>query len=146
MEKKINKPSPRRAKGGRGKNKGVLALVCSFGCGTGSAVLLMAICALVFERTALPLQLVKPVACAVAGVGAMVSGAVLAGFLGRQRLLCGLGCGVFYCLCLLAATLIRAGGIALEGSNVTLLAALLLGGAAGGAFSALKSQGHGGVR
>lgn len=123
-----------------------LLLVRTFGCGVGAALLLLALMAFVFEKTALPLHLIKPCACAAAGIGAAISGAVLAAGLGRQRLACGLGCGIFYALCLLLASYFTAGTIAMTGANSTVLIALLVGGVLGGAIPALHAQGSAPVR
>lgn len=54
-------------------------------------------------------------------------------------LLCGLGCGAFYAVCLLAATLLANGRLDWQGSNAMLPLALLLGGLLGGALTALRA-------
>lgn len=131
------RPGPKTGK----KFSPVTAMLISFGCGTGAAILLLAVFALVFERMALPASLARPFAAAAVAVGAAVSGAVLAGALARQRLLCGLGCGVFYAGCLVLATLIRFKTIVPDNGNGTLLAALLLGGGLGGALTAFRADG-----
>ena len=53
--------------------------------------------------------------------------------------LCGLGCGAFYAVCLLAATLLANGRLDWQGSNAMLPLALLLGGLLGGALTALRA-------
>ena len=67
-------------------------------------------------------------ACMAAAVGAAVSAAVLARRLQKRLLLCGLGCGAFYAVCQLAATLLANGRLDWQGSNAMLPLALLLGG------------------
>ena len=54
-------------------------------------------------------------------------------------MLCGLGCGAFYAVCLLAATLLANGRLDWQGSNAMLPLALLLGGLLGGALTALRA-------
>ena len=78
-------------------------------------------------------------ACMAAAVGAAVSAAVLARRLQKRLLLCGLGCGAFYAVCLLAATLLANGRLDWQGSNAMLPLALLLGGLLGGALTALRA-------
>ena len=70
--------------------------------------------------------------------GAAVSGAVLAVGIGRQRLLCGLGCGVFYAACLAAASAVS-GELALTDANLALLCVLVFSGMFGGVLTALRS-------
>ena len=82
---------------------------------------------------------VRPMACMAAAVGAAVSAAVLARRLQKRLLLCGLGCGAFYAVCLLAATLLANGRLDWQGSNAMLPLALLLGGLLGGALTALRA-------
>ena len=118
-----------------------LLLLYSFGCGVGAALALLAVFAFALERFPIPLTLVGPMACVAAGAGAAVSGMGLAGRLGQKRLLCGLACGGFYAVCLALATLLRAGTLSLSGMSGTLLAVLLLGGALGGASTALRASG-----
>lgn len=64
---------------------------------------------------------------------------VLARRLQKRLLLCGLGCGAFYAVCLLAATLLANGRLDWQGSNAMLPLALLLGGLLGGALTALRA-------
>ena len=68
-----------------------------------------------------------------------MSAAVLACRLQKRLLLCGLGCGAFYAVCLLAATLLASGRLDWQGSNAMLPLALLLGGLLGGALTALRA-------
>ena len=121
-----------------GKNPAVMALLLAFGCGAGVCILLLALAALMLTHTGLPLTAVRPMACLAAAVGAAVSARVLAGRLKQKLMLCGLGCGAFYALCLLAATLLANGEIDWRG-NAMLSLALLLGGVLGGAMSALRA-------
>ena len=113
------------------------ALLLAFGCGVGACILLLALAALLLTHTGLPLTAVRPMACLAAAIGAAVSARVLAGRLKQKLLLCGLGCGAFYTICLLAATLLANGEIDWRG-NAMLSLALLLGGVLGGAASALR--------
>lgn len=120
-----------------GKNPPAAALLLAFGCGVGACILLLALAALLLTHTGLPLTAVRPIACLAAAIGAAVSARVLAGRLKQKLLLCGLGCGAFYTICLLAATLLANGEIDWRG-NAMLSLALLLGGVLGGAVSALR--------
>lgn len=120
-----------------GKNPPAAALLLAFGCGVGACILLLALAALLLTHTGLPLAAVRPMACLAAAIGAAVSARVLAGRLKQKLLLCGLGCGAFYTICLLAATLLANGEIDWRG-NAMLSLALLLGGVLGGAVSALQ--------
>lgn len=121
------------------KNPAAAALLLSFGCGVGVCILLLALAAFLLTHTGLPLSAVRPMACMAAAVGAAVSAAVLARRLQKRLLLCGLGCGAFYAVCLLAATLLANGRLDWQGSNAMLPLALLLGGLLGGALTALRA-------
>ena len=55
-------------------------------------------------------------------------------------LLGGLGCGTFYTVCLMAATLAASGELDWQGANAMLPMALLLGGLLGGALAALRGS------
>lgn len=129
--KNLRRPKP------SGKNPPAAALLLAFGCGVGACILLLALAALLLTHTGLPLTAVRPIACLAAAIGAAVSARVLAGRLKQKLLLCGLGCGAFYTICLLAATLLANGEIDWRG-NAMLSLALLLGGVLGGAVSALR--------
>ena len=122
------------------KNPAVAALLLSFGCGAGTCMLLLTLGAFLLTYTGLPLTCVRPIACMAAATGAAVSAAVLAGRLKEKLLLCGLGCGAFYAVCLLAATLLMEGNVDWQGSNAMLPAALVLGGLLGGALTALRAN------
>lgn len=115
------------------------AILLSFGCGTGAAMLLLAAFAFALERFSLPLGAVQPMAVAAVWVAAAVSGWVLGSRLGRLRLLCGVACGAFYCLCLLLAGFVLGGAVEYQGVNLAVPIALLLGGLAGGSLSALRT-------
>lgn len=119
----------------------VKAVLLAFGCGTGAALLLLAVFAFLCDRFSLPVAAVRPLALAAAWAGAMISGYVLGGQLGRQRLLCGLACGVFYCLCQLLASYMANGSFALAQADPALPIALVLGGIVGGTASALRASG-----
>ena len=121
------------------KNPAAAALLLSFGCGVGVCILLLALAAFLLTHTGLPLSAVRPMACMAAAVGAAVSAAMLARRLRKRLLLCGLGCGAFYAVCLLAATLLANGRLDWQGSNAMLPLALLLGGLLGGALTALRA-------
>lgn len=135
------KPRPAAARAARiGSGPACLpAILLAFGCGTGTTALLLAVLAFVLERFSLPLTAVPPMAVAAAWTGAAVSGWVLGSKIGRLRLVCGLGCGVFYCMCLLLAGFALTGTVALSGANLAVPVALLLGGLAGGTLSALRT-------
>ena len=107
------------------KNPAAAALLLSFGCGVGVCILLLALAAFLLTHTGLPLS--------------AVPAAVLARRLQKRLLLCGLGCGAFYAVCLLAATLLANGRLDWQGSNAMLPLALLLGGLLGGALTALRA-------
>ena len=116
-------------------------LVQVFAAGVGLCLLLLALAAFLLTHTPLPLHLVRPMACLAASAGAAVSGFLLAGKIGRQRFVCGLICGAFYALCLLAAAFLVHGVPSWTRSDAILPLALLLGGTLGGAFSAIR-EGH----
>lgn len=116
----------------------VLALVQVFSAGAGLCLFLLAVSAFLLTHAPLPLHLVRPMACLAAAAGTALSGYLLAGKIGRQRLVCGLVCGSFYALCLLAAALLTHGVPSWTRSDTMLPLALLLGGTLGGAVSAIK--------
>ena len=119
-------------------NPAAVALLLAFGCGVGVCMLLLALAALLLTRTNLPLSAVRPMACMAASIGVAVSGFVLARRLKEKLLLWGLGCGAFYTVCLLAATLLVGGMPDWQGGNAMLPLALMLGGLLGGAAAALQ--------
>ena len=121
------------------KNPAGAALLLSCGCGVACADCCWRWRRCLLTHTGLPLSAVRPMACMAAAVGAAVSAAVLARRLQKRLLLCGLGCGAFYAVCLLAATLLANGRLDWQGSNAMLPLALLLGGLLGGALTALRA-------
>ena len=122
----------------RRRPKSAAALLLAFGCGVGMCILLLAAGAFLLTHTNLPLSAVRPMACLAAALGTAVSASVLAHRLKEKLLLCGLGCGVFYTACLLAAALVVNGKLDWQGGNAMLPLALLLGGLLGGAVTALQ--------
>ena len=78
-----------------------------------------------------------PLACAAASAGAALSGFLLARKLKKQMLLCGLGSGVFWAACQSVAAIAMNGQDLLQGGNLMLPIALLLGGILGGALAAV---------
>lgn len=121
-------------------NPAAAALLLAFGCGVGACMLLLALAALLLTHTGLPLSAVQPMACMAAAAGAAVSAMTLAHRLKEKLLLCGLGCGAFYTVCLLAASLLANGELDWQGGNAMLPIALLLGGLLGGAVAALQAN------
>ena len=141
MAKSISPNLPRRRSRPCGQNAPAWMLVQVFAAGVGLCLLLLALAAFLLTHTPLPLHLVRPMACLAASAGAVVSGFLLAGKIGRQRFVCGLICGAFYTLCLLAAAFLVHGVPSWTRSDAMLPLALLLGGTLGGAFSAIR-EGH----
>ncbi len=141
IKKRPAAPKAAQALRRTGGSAPVPAFVLAFGCGTGAALALLAAFAFVLDRFCLPPAAVQPMAVAAAWVGAAVSGWILGCKLGRLRLVCGAGCGVFYCLCLALAAFVMRGTVALQGAALAVPVALLLGGIAGGTMSALRSAG-----
>ena len=131
-----------RPKQGRAavKNPAVAALLLAFGCGVGACMVLLALGAFLLTHTGLPLAAVRPMACMAAAIGVAVSALTLASHLKQKLLLCGLGCGTFYTVCLMAATLAANGELDWQGANAMLPLALLLGGLLGGALAALRGS------
>lgn len=141
MTKSFSRNPPKRPKPQkrpRGQAAPAWILVQVFAAGVGLCLLLLALAALLLTHTPLPLHLVRPMACLAAAAGAALSGALLASKIGRQRLICGLACGAFYSLCLLAAAVLAHGMPSWTRSDTMLPLALLLGGTLGGALSAVK--------
>lgn len=130
--KNLQRPKQGRA---AAKNPAVMAVLLAFGCGVGACMVLLALGAFLLTHTGLPLATVRPMACMAA-----VSARVLAGRLKQKLLLCGLGCGAFYTVCLMAATLAASGELDWQGANAMLPMALLLGGLLGGALAALRGS------
>lgn len=113
--------------------------------GISIAVILLCLIAAVFANTNLPLAWIGPAACAAAAVGTFVSGFSISHNVTRFRLLAGLGCGIFYCLCSLIGSFVCARVPTADSSNLSLLAVLLFGAVAGSAAGALRSGPAGGV-
>ena len=141
MAKSISPNLPRPRSRPRGQNAPAWILVQVFAAGVGLCLLLLALAAFLLTHTPLPLHLVRSMACLAASAGAAISGFLLAGKIGRQRFVCGLICGAFYALCLLAAAFLVHGVPSWTRSDAMLPLALLLGGTLGGALSAIK-EGH----
>lgn len=114
------------------------AVLASFAGGVGVCLTLLAAFALLLTYMPVPLTLVRPLACLAAAAGAAVSGLVLARKIGKQLLLCGLGCGVFYGLCQITAATALCGAPPMQGSDMMLSLALLLSGTLGGTLAALR--------
>ena len=130
MTKSFSRNPPKRPKPQkrpRGQAAPAWILVQVFAAGVGLCLLLLALAALLLTHTPLPLHLVRPMACLAASAGAVVSGFI-----------CGLVCGAFYSLCLLAAAILAHGMPNWTRSDTMLPLALLLGGTLGGALSAVK--------
>lgn len=142
MAKQHAKPIPpknRRRKGTPPASRQFLmAALIAFAGGVCVCIALLAVFALALANTPLPLTLVRPMACLAAGAGAAVSGLLLARRLGRQLLLCGLGCGAFYSLCQLAASFAVNGALPTQSAELMLPVALLLSGTLGGALAAMR--------
>lgn len=119
----------------------VWVVVRAFLGGFAATLILLMIGAAAFARFPIPGELVRPVACTIAGVGAAVSGMLLAKGIGRQRLLCGLASGVFYSLCIAGASALK-GGFAFEQRAIALICMLLLTGMLGGTLTALRPSGR----
>lgn len=111
--------------------------VCLLG-GSAGCLALLALFALLLAKTPIPLAAARPMGCLAAAVGAGISGYLLAKKAKRRALLCGMGVGTFYALCLAAAAWLQDGAVHWQGANAMLPLALLLGGCFGGAATALK--------
>lgn len=146
MKKKIKKTLMgrrnvrRKATDGTARTKLFFAVLKSFLAGTGSAILTLCILALVFSKTGLPLDWISPAACSAAVVGTFISGLVLSCGVSRYRLLAGVGCGAFYCLCAVSASLLTSQMPVANKSNLSLLAVLMLGAVSGSAAGALHKD------
>ncbi len=128
----------RQTNGGRNL---VWVVVRAFLGGFAATLILLMIGAAAFARLPIPGDLVRPVACTIAGVGAAFSGMLLAKGIGRQRLLCGLASGVFYSLCIAGASALK-GEFAFEQRAIALVCMLLLTGMLGGTLTALRPSGR----
>lgn len=119
----------------------VWVVVRAFLGGFAATLILLLIGATAFARFPIPGDLVRPVACTIAGVGAAFSGMLLAKGIGRQRLLCGLASGAFYSLCIAGASALK-GEFAFEQRAIALVCMLLLTGMLGGTLTALRPSGR----
>ncbi|HIX18106.1 MAG TPA: TIGR04086 family membrane protein [Candidatus Gemmiger faecavium] len=128
----------RQTNGGRNL---VWVVVRAFLGGFAATLILLMIGAAAFARFPIPGDMVRPVACTIAGVGAALSGMLLAKGIGRQRLLCGLASGVFYSLCIAGASALK-GEFAFEQRAIALVCMLLLTGMLGGTLTALRPSGR----
>ena len=106
--------------------------------GSAGCLALLALFALLLAKTPIPLAAARPMGCLAAAAGAGISGYLLARKMKRRALLCGMGAGIFYALCLAAAAWLQDGAVHWQGANAMLPLALLLGGCFGGAATALK--------
>lgn len=107
--------------------------------GVIAGLLALAISAWLFANTSLSLGLVRPFACGAAALGAVVSGWLLAKWVGRQFLLCGIGFGCFYSVCQWIASIAMNGSNVWRQENLMMPIALILGGLLGGALAALRA-------
>lgn len=128
----------RQTNGGRNL---VWVVVRAFLGGFAATLILLMIGAAAFARFPIPGDMVRPVACAIAGVGAAFSGMLMAKGIGRQRLLCGLASGAFYSLCIAGASALK-GEFAFEQRAIALVCMLLLTGMLGGTLTALRPSGR----
>lgn len=142
MEKTIKNRAPRKAAQMQGAKRAkrmppAAAVAASALCGAAVTVALLCLFALVYEKLFLPLQLVRPLACVAAGMGAGVSGLVLAGLIRCKKLLCGAGCGLLFAACAALATVLAGCEPVVNNANLAFLLLLLAAGTTGGAVSAL---------
>lgn len=119
----------------------VWVVVRAFLGGFAATLILLMIGAAAFARFPIPGDLVRPVACTIAGIGTAFSGMLLAKGIGRQRLLCGLASGAFYSLCIAGASVLK-DGFAFEQRAIALICMLLLTGMLGGTLTALRPSGR----
>ncbi len=141
MAKSISRNLPKKTGKPLGPTAPAWMLVQVFAAGVGLCLLLLALSAFLLTHAPLPLHMARPMACLAAAAGTAFSGYLLAGKVKQQRFVCGLICGAFYSLCLLAAAFLVHGVPDWTRSDTMLPLALLLGGALGGVFSAMK-EGH----
>ena len=144
---KLKKGSPGRrrirptVRGSSPQRKLCLAVIRGFLAGAGTVTLMLCALSVAFANTNLPLSWIGPAACVAAACGSFVSGLVLSHGVERFRLLSGLACGVFYCLCAIGAGLLSARMPTADGRNLSLMAVLMLGAVAGSAAGALRKGG-----
>lgn len=142
MKKKIRSPGMNRPKSRSvatvsfGETVAQAALIAFVG-GAVLCTMLLALFAALLANTPLPLTSVRPLACGAAAAGAAFSGFLLAKKMGKQLLLCGLGCGAFWAVCQTVAAVALNEQNLFQGGNLMLPVALLLGGVLGGALAAV---------
>lgn len=120
------------------QKKILLVLIRAFIGGAAVTLVLLMAGAMAFARLPLSGELVRPAACMISGVGAAVSGVLMAQGFGCQRLLCGLGSGAFYSLCIVVGSALK-GGFKFDQRSIALVCMLLLAGMLGGALTAVKA-------
>lgn len=120
------------------EKKILLVLIRAFIGGAAVTLVLLMAGAVAFARLPLSGELVRPAACVISGVGAAVSGVLMAQGFGRQRLLCGLGSGAFYSLCIAAGSALK-GSFTFNQRSIALVCMLLLAGMLGGALTAVRA-------
>lgn len=139
---KWKRPAGKTIRSAAGTQQRVILILIRGILGGGiAALLLFAVGALAFSRLPIPGILVRPAACLISGAGAMVTGILLARGFGRQRLLCGLGSGAFYALCIVGASVLQ-GKFQMEQREIALVCMLLLAGMLGGALTAVRASGQ----
>ena len=121
-------------------------LSIAFGCGVGMLLLLLCAFSFIMEKVSLPAGAAVPMAGVAAGCGVIITAIMVSNAVGRYRLLCGLGCGIFYLSCLAAATLLTGNALSIGGTSATMTAIILLSGAVGGLVSAARVQNGAQVR
>lgn len=115
------------------------AAILSFVCGTALCVMLLCVFSVLLANTPLPLTLVRPFSCVAVAAGVALSGVLFSKQIGRQFLLCGLFCGLFYAVCQLIAAFILQGTDFWRNGSLLLTAVLLMSGLFGGAFAAARA-------
>lgn len=137
----LRKVIRRRPKSAKSRNPDLLfAILRSFFAGAGTGMGVLCLMAVVFSKTNFPLNWIGPAACGAAAVGAFVSGMVLSHSVNRFKLLMGMACGAFYCLCSMGASLLNSRMPSVDETNISLLAVLMLGAVAGSAAGALRTN------
>lgn len=131
---------PHAVRGGKPTARPVATAVVSIAAGLLVCIGLFAAFAALLTAAPIPLSAARPLACLGAAVGAAVSGYLMAKSMGRALLLCGLGSGVFYAVCVLLAGAITQGSLERQSADWLLPAALVLGGMFGGALVAVRGQ------
>lgn len=140
-----NRPRPAAAaKRGLPKGGTVIRLpfvmAASLTGGLLTTLALLCLFALLFSRLPLPLGLIGPLACVSAALGAAASGFFLASHRKDRKLFYGLMFGLFYALCMAAGGLLAGHSLTFQGNDLTQLAAVVIGGTAGGAAAALRQS------